>query len=49
VELWKSQKLKKHYEGSEIYELLYDVSEDKDLSFYKRNPDPEGILFQDVT
>jgi len=47
VDLWQSPVLKKHYKPSEIFDLLYDVSENKELSFYNRNPDPTHILFED--
>ena len=47
ADLWKTPELKKHYKPSEIYELLYDVSENKELTFYDRNTDPTHILFED--
>jgi hypothetical protein len=47
ADLWQTPVLKKHYKQSEVYELLYDVSENKELSFYERNHDPTHILFED--
>ena len=47
AELWQPPSLNKHYEGPEIFDLLYAVSENKALSSYTRNPDPSGILLQD--
>jgi hypothetical protein len=37
----------KHYKSDEIFDLLYDVSENKELSFFKRDSDPTGILYED--
>ena len=47
AELWQPKELEKKYKGKEIYDLLYDVSENKELSYYKRNNDPLNILYYD--